>query len=50
MWCQADYLAIRMVPALGFVAFLGNFMLTHFGHAASEACHLLLDVTSSMAL
>ena len=37
-------------PCLAFAAlFLGNFVLTHFGRAASKAHHLLLDVTLSMA-
>ena len=47
MWHQADHLAIRVVPALGFVAFLGNFMLTRFRHTASKAHHLFSDITSS---
>ena len=50
VWCQVDYLAIWVVPALGFMAFLDNFVLMHFGCTASEVRHLLLDVTLSMAL
>ena len=46
MWHQVDHLAIRVVPALGFAAFLGNFMLTHFGGTASKVHHLFSDVTS----
>ena len=46
MWHQADHPAIRVVPALGFAAFLGNFSLTRFGHTVSEAHHLFLDVMS----
>ena len=46
VWRQADHPAIRVVPALGFAAVLGNSVFTHFGCATSEACHLFLDVTS----
>ena len=49
MWHQADLPAIWEVPALGFAVFLGSFVLTRFGRAMSEVCHLLSDVTSSMA-
>ena len=38
---------IWQVPAWGFVAVLGNSMVTHFGHAASKVRHLFSDVTSS---
>ena len=47
MWHLADHLAIRVAPALGFAAFLGNFMLTCFRCTASKAHHLFLDVTLS---
>ena len=40
VWHQADHPAVWVVPALGFVAFLGNFVLMCFGHATSEV-HLL---------
>ena len=49
MWHQVDHPAIRVVHTLGFAAFLGNFVLTHFGRAASKVHHLFLDVMSSMA-
>ena len=35
-------------PCLSFAAFLGNFVLMCFRHAASKAHHLFLDVMSSM--
>ena len=47
VWCLADYPAIRVVPARGFVAFLGNFMLMCFRRATSEVRLLFLDVMSS---
>ena len=47
MWHLADHLAIWVVLALGFVAFLGNFMLMHFRRTVSDVHHLFLDVTSS---
>ena len=47
MWHQADHPVIREVPALGFVAVLGNSVVTHFQHATSEVHHLFLDVTLS---
>ena len=45
MWCQADHPVIRVVPACGFVAVLGNSMLTCLGRAASKVYHLFLDIT-----
>ena len=45
VWHQVDHLAIWVVPALGFVAVLGNSMFMHFGRAASEARHLFSDIT-----
>ena len=47
MWCQVDHPAIWMVPALGFVAILGNSVVMDFGCAASKVHHLFLDITSS---
>ena len=47
MWHQVDHPAIQEVPALGFVAVLGNSMAMRFGCSASEVHHLFLDVTSS---
>ena len=40
VWRLADHPAIWVVPARGFAAFLGNFVLTRFGCTASEARHL----------
>ena len=40
VWHQADHPAVRVVPALGFAAFLGHFMLMRFRHAVSKAHHL----------
>ena len=37
MWHQVDHLAIQVVPALGFAAFLGNFVLMCFRRIASIA-------------
>ena len=50
MWHQGDHPAIQVVPALDFAAFLGNFVLTCFGRAASEVHHLFSDVTSCIVL
>ena len=47
MWHHAGHMAIQVVPARGFVAYLGNSMLMRFGHIVSEAHHWFLDVTSS---
>ena len=46
VWHQADHPAIQVVPALGFVAVLGNSMFTRFGRGASKTHHLFLDVIS----
>ena len=49
VWHQADIPASWDVPAYLLVAFLlVNFVLACVGHAASDACHLSLDVTSSL--
>ena len=47
VWHQADHPAIQVIPVLGFAAILGNSVFTCFGHAASKALLLFLDVTSS---
>ena len=47
MWHHMDHPVIRVVPAQGFVAVLGNSVLTHFGHAVSKVHHLFSDITSS---
>ena len=43
-----DHPALWVVPALGFVSFLGNFTLMHFRCGVYEVHLLFLDVTSSM--
>ena len=45
VWHQADHPAIWVVPALGFVAILGNSMFMRFGCAMSEVHHLFSDIT-----
>ena len=44
MWHYVDHLVIWVVPVQGF---LGNSVLTCFGHTVSKVHHLFLDVTSS---
>ena len=47
VWHHTDHPVIWVVPVRGFTAVLGNSVLMCFGCAASEACHLFLDVTLS---
>ena len=47
VWRQADHPTIRVVPAMGFVAVLGNSVFTCFRRGTSEVRLLFLDVTSS---
>ena len=40
VWHHTDHPVTRVDHPQVSQLFAGNFLITHFGHAASEACHL----------